>query len=232
LANLVKQYLPDASGSATGSATPTHASSSSGTSSGNPAVSLAQGPAASAGYRYAVTLDGFPPSSGVRVECYDSAKTTGFFSFTLDTDSSGHASTSSQCYSGDGPDHWVTANGITSNHVTWGTGAQSTPAATPAQAPTTSVTYTEQEGHHGVNTFTDYHNASGEGAPIGAAAYVQVSCKVYDPYITSVNPDGYWYRIASSPWNNQYYSPANTFMNGDPWNGPYTHNTDFSVPNC
>jgi hypothetical protein len=21
-------------------------------------------------------------------------------------------------------------------------------------------------------------------------------------------------------------------MNGDPWNGPYTHNTDFSVPDC
>jgi hypothetical protein len=27
-------------------------------------------------------------------------------------------------------------------------------------------------------------------------------------------------------------SPANTFMNGDPWNGPYTHNTDFAVPDC
>jgi hypothetical protein len=59
-----------------------------------------------------------------------------------------------------------------------------------------------------------------------------VSCKVYDPYIASVNPDGYWYRIYSSPWNNQYYAPANTFMNGDPYGGPYTHNTDFAVPNC
>jgi hypothetical protein len=39
-------------------------------------------------------------------------------------------------------------------------------------------------------------------------------------------------RIASSPWNSGDYSPANTFMNGDPWNGPYTHNTDFNVPNC
>jgi hypothetical protein len=59
-----------------------------------------------------------------------------------------------------------------------------------------------------------------------------LSYKVYDPTIQSVNPDGYWYRIASSPWNNAYYSPANTFMNGDPYGGPYTHNTDFTVPNC
>jgi hypothetical protein len=59
-----------------------------------------------------------------------------------------------------------------------------------------------------------------------------VSCKVYDPTITSSKPDGYWYRIASSPFNNQYYSPANNFKNGDPWGGPYSHNTDFNVPNC
>jgi hypothetical protein len=83
-----------------------------------------------------------------------------------------------------------------------------------------------------VNTFTDYHNASGMGPPIAAGQWVQVSCKVHDPTIASVNPDGYWYRIASAPWGNSYYSPANTFMNGDPYGGPYTHNTDFSVPDC
>jgi hypothetical protein len=100
------------------------------------------------------------------------------------------------------------------------------------QAERAAALYSEQQGHHGVNTFTNYHNASGMGPSIGAGAWVQVSCKVYDPYIQSVNPDGYWYRIASSPWNDAYYSPANTFMNGDPWNGPYTHNTDFNVPDC
>jgi hypothetical protein len=49
-----------------------------------------------------------------------------------------------------------------------------------------------------------------------------------------VNPDGYWYRIQSSPWNNVYYAPANSFKNGDPWTTPIPnpHNTDFSVPNC
>jgi hypothetical protein len=79
--------------------------------------------------------------------------------------------------------------------------------------------YSEQEGHLGVNTFTNYRNASGLGTRIEPGAWVQVSCKVYDPYIQSVNPDGYWYRIASAPWSDAYYSPANTFMNGDPWGG-------------
>jgi hypothetical protein len=82
-----------------------------------------------------------------------------------------------------------------------------------------------------VNTFANYHNASGQGPSIAAGQWVQVACKVYDPTIASVNPDGYWYRIASSPWNSAYYAPANTFMNGDPYGGPYTHNTDFAVAN-
>jgi hypothetical protein len=94
-------------------------------------------------------------------------------------------------------------------------------------------TWSEQETpNHPVNTFTNYHNASGMGPAIAAGLWVQVSCKAYDPTIQSVNPDGYWYRIASAPWSNAYYSPANTFMNGDPYGGPYTHNTDFAVPNC
>jgi len=116
--------------------------------------------------------------------------------------------------------------------------------STPAPAPTSpgggsppspppTQTWAEQETpNHPVNTFLNPHNASGMGPAIAAGQWVQVSCKVYDPYIQSVNPDGYWYRIASSPWNNAYYAPANTFMNGDPYGGPYAHNTDFAVPNC
>ena len=70
------------------------------------------------------------------------------------------------------------------------------------------------------------------GPKIAPGAYVLVSCKLYDPSIVSANPGGYWYRIANSPWDNQYYAVANTFLNGDPWGGPYTHPTDLSVPNC
>jgi hypothetical protein len=108
-----------------------------------------------------------------------------------------------------------------------------TPAPTIPPTPTEPRTWSEQETpNHPVNTFLNYHNASGMGPAIGSGQWVQVSCKVHDGTIPSVNPDGYWYRIASSPWNNAYFAPANTFMNGDPYGGPYTHNTDFAVADC
>jgi lysophospholipase L1-like esterase len=106
------------------------------------------------------------------------------------------------------------------------------PGGNPPPPPPPANHLEQETPNHPVNTFTNYHNASGMGPPIAAGQWVEVSCRVYDPTIASVNPDGYWYRIASSPWNNAYYAPANTFMNGDPYGGPYTHNTDFSVPVC
>jgi lysophospholipase L1-like esterase len=112
-------------------------------------------------------------------------------------------------------------------------GGAAQPVETVPPPPPPPANHLEQETpNHPVNTFTNYHNASGMGPQIAAGQWVEVSCRVYDPTIASVNPDGYWYRIASSPWNNAYYAPANTFMNGDPYGGPYTHNTDFSVPLC
>ena len=37
----------------------------------------------------------------------------------MTADGAGNAHTQTQCYSGDGPDHWVIANGVSSNHVGW-----------------------------------------------------------------------------------------------------------------
>ena len=118
-----------------------------------------------------------------------------------------------------------------------GTGPSSsspTSAASSAPPPSSPVptTYTEQEWHTGANTFSDPNNASGMGTKIAPGQYVQVTCKLYDPSIGSAMPGGYWYLIASAPWNNQYYAVANTFLNGDPWGGPYTHPTDLNVPDC
>ncbi|MFE9449550.1 hypothetical protein [Streptomyces sp. NPDC006739] len=91
----------------------------------------------------------------------------------------------------------------------------------------------EQSGSHGSPTFTDPYNASGEGPRVPAMSTVTVACRVYAPQIASANPDGWWYRIASSPWSGTYYAVANTFWNGDtPGKTPYTHNTDWSVPVC
>lgn len=109
---------------------------------------------------------------------------------------------------------------------------QSQPQRQPQPQPAPR-TWPEQQGSLGANTFTNPYNASGMGVKIQPYQWVNVACKVYAPQITSANPDGYWYRIASSPWNRAYYAVANTFWNGDvPGQKPYTHNTDFNVPNC
>jgi len=108
-----------------------------------------------------------------------------------------------------------------------------TTTATPTPTPTPQTTWTEQSGTHGSPTFQNPNNASGQGTTVSAMSYVQVSCRIYAPQISSANPDGWWYRIASSPWNGAYYAVANTFWNGDiPGHPPYTHNTDFAVPVC
>jgi hypothetical protein len=180
----------------------------------------------------ATSGNGFYPDTVIRVNCYRSgaANVPG----TLDGMWEQAAWVSGQG-SGSGwiNEHFID-DGAAINQPSPGTAPCATPSPPPPPPPPPPPhTWAEQETpNHPVNTFTNYHNASGMGPAIAAGQWVQVTCKVYDPFIASVNPDGYWYRIASSPWNNAYYSPANTFMNGDPYGGPYTHNTDFSVPNC
>lgn len=99
-------------------------------------------------------------------------------------------------------------------------------------APTTSKP--EQVANkNGAGTFADPKSGSGQtGIDIPPYAIVQGSCKIYAPTISSSKPDGYWYRIASIPWNNNFYAVANLFANRDPLAGPYNHNTDFTVPDC
>lgn len=109
-------------------------------------------------------------------------------------------------------------------------GGSSSPAG--VGAPPSGSTVQEIEGGLGASTFASYATVAGVGPAVPPRASVAVSCKVYDPSIGSVSPDGYWYQIASSPWNGAYYAAANTFLNGDPANGPYSHNTDFAVPDC
>lgn len=109
-----------------------------------------------------------------------------------------------------------------------------TPAAPtqPAQAPPRPVTVPEQQATNGADTFLDPHRAAGKGVKIPPNTWVEVSCKLYAPSIRSATPEGFWYRIASPPWNNNYYAVANTFWNGDVFGEPYTHHVDHAVPNC
>ena len=110
----------------------------------SPSVALAQGPTAPSGYRYAISLSGFTANTPVTISCRDSVNPGGFYTFSLTTGGNGQASTQSYCYSGDGPDHWVVANGIASNHVTWG-GAPS-PSSSSSQHASGSSTPSEVSG--------------------------------------------------------------------------------------
>jgi hypothetical protein len=111
---------------------------------------------------------------------------------------------------------------------TAGTPGTPAPSSTPPPPSKTEEAYNK----NGVPTFADYANASNPGGIIAFGRLVQVSCKIYDPSIPSASPDGYWYRIASAPWDDKYYAVANTFLNGDPPGGPYSHHVDPAVPEC
>jgi hypothetical protein len=103
----------------------------------NPSVSLSRGSAAPSGSWYSISISDFHANSGVSVSCYDSVSPSGFRTFTMRTDGGGSAATSGQCYSGDGPDHWVVAGGVESNHVAWGSsGGTPQPPPTPTPTPT------------------------------------------------------------------------------------------------
>lgn len=84
-----------------------------------PTIGLSKGKLGEAGYWYEVRLSGFAPSSEVVVECHNSVDQDGFYSQSLHIDKHGTARDSTLCRTLEGPDHWVTASGIESNHVSW-----------------------------------------------------------------------------------------------------------------
>jgi hypothetical protein len=88
---------------------------------------------------------------------------------------------------------------------------------------------TEQVEAFGAPTFKSYLNASGEGPRIEAGASVEVSCRVYAPEIESTEPEGFWYRIHTAQWNDEYYAVANAFFNTREGEPRYT---DTRVPEC
>ncbi len=110
-----------------------------------------------------------------------------------------------------------------------GPGPQPQPVPQPTPAPTT---YAETVGGN-TNTWTNYSNAGGtQGPTIPSNQTVQVACKVQGFRVQ--DGDTWWYRIASSPWNGQYYGSADAFYNNGQTSGTL-HGTPFvdnSVPDC
>lgn len=107
-----------------------------------------------------------------------------------------------------------------------------TVVARPWERPEPAATISEQAFvKAGVPTHLDPWDLDEPGTKIPFRTVVEVECKLYAPSVPSISPDGYWYLIRTEPWDG-YYSAANTFLNGDPEEGPYTRMTDFTVPDC
>lgn len=94
------------------------------------------------------------------------------------------------------------------------TTTQTTPTQTPPPPP---PTWNETVG--GVaHTWTNYQDAGGtEGPSIAAYQTVAISCRLQG--FTVADGNTWWYRIASSPWNNAYYVSADAFYNNGATSG-------------
>ncbi|MGH9124325.1 MAG: serine/threonine protein kinase [Acidimicrobiales bacterium] len=106
------------------------------------------------------------------------------------------------------------------------------PTAPQAAPQRTSASDAETTG--GVtNTWSNYTNAGGtEGPTISSNMTVQIACKLTGFKVADGNT--WWYRIASSPWNNSYYASADAFYNNGHTSGSLSGTPFFdpNVPGC
>jgi hypothetical protein len=100
-------------------------------------------------------------------------------------------------------------------------------------APAGAMLRAETSGSLGANVFTNPRPPSGEQLlnKVPPRTTIEVSCRYLKPSLPSLKPDGYWYLIVSARWRGEW-TPANSYLDGDPPNGPFHHNTDFAVPVC
>ncbi|MGH3803704.1 MAG: hypothetical protein ACRDTD_26950 [Pseudonocardiaceae bacterium] len=84
----------------------------------------------------------------------------------------------------------------------------------------------------GTTTFRDPRGFAGQGPRVLPGQRVEVVCRFLDPNAPASVRPGWWYLVDSSPWNRQYYTPANSYLNGDPPEGPYVSGVDGRVPVC
>lgn len=119
---------------------------------------------------------------------------------------------------------WVVIGSVASNKITV--------AAPPPPQPQPS-TVAETAGSAGSGTFTNYTNAGGTlGQRVAAYQTVQVSCRRTG--WSAPDGDNWWYLIASSPWSNAFYAPADNFYNNGQTSGSLsgTPFVDTHVPLC
>ncbi len=75
-----------------------------------------------------------------------------------------------------------------------------------------------------ITLYRDYINASVPSPEmIPPSTPVTVSCTTQGQPLNSNPSDDNWYRVASAPWENEYYAPADAFYNGAPTSAPFAH---------
>jgi hypothetical protein len=93
--------------------------------------------------------------------------------------------------------------------------------------------FTEQAGGPAAKpTFRDPRAFAGQGQAVLPGQRVEMVCRFYQPNAPLTVKPGWWYLIASSPWNRRYYTVANSYLNGDPPEGPHITKADNGVPEC
>jgi hypothetical protein len=110
-------------------------------------------------------------------------------------------------------------------------GSQPPPTTTPTTVPA-PTTYSETVGSV-AHTWTNYTNAGGtEGPSIANGQTVAITCKLTGFAVADGNT--WWYQIAQSPWDNNYYVSADAFYNNGQTSGSLvgTPFVDPNVPNC
>lgn len=83
-----------------------------------------------------------------------------------------------------------------------------------------------------IPTFWDASTLTGRGPAVQPGQQVEVLCRVHVPNSPASTQPGWWYLINSSPWSAQYYTVANSYLNGDAPEGPYLTEVDTRVPVC
>jgi len=106
------------------------------------------------------------------------------------------------------------------------------PPSSPSPSPPPAATFDETTGSV-VHTWTDYLDAGGdEGPEIPSNATVEIACRVTGFAVKDGNT--WWYRIASPPWDGDYYGSADAFYNNGETSGSLlgTPFVDPNVPTC
>lgn len=94
-------------------------------------------------------------------------------------------------------------------------------------------TFSQQAGAGNLkSTFRDPRAFMGKGPSVQPGQQVEVVCRFYDPHAPASVQPGWWYLIASPPWDRKYYTVANSYLNGDPIEGPHLTSVDNGVPEC